>query len=501
MPKSLKNMLESLFPSLTKKMAVAVIGVSLIAGGAFVMFAQKTGLAMLEQISQTKAHGIMEKVRGLLRQNANAHNREELHRILNLLTKSTDIVDAYIVKNDGTIIFSPATKDDAIQFSMEDLHPVPDAPDEKYLGKKEGDGYYEYISTIIPAGNSAGGGAENLVLKISVSDVRSIAMKHRTTNIVMTIVIFAALALVTYLAMSFLVIRPVLKLHALIKRVEDNIIDLESGVKPHFPPLPESDKKDEIADLNRDFNILVHRLNDANDKLFDAHQKQLEHADRLGGLGEMAASMAHEIKNPIAGVIGALQVFQSEAKENDPQKEILDEMKIQLERVNHAVNDLLSYARPRPPQLEETEISDCLHKTLTLLTPQLSGKQIKVAVSLMEHDLYVLADRKQLQQVFWNIMLNAVQAMDNGGELSVSAYRREHSIHVVVSDTGPGLSDEQLKNVFKPFFSTKHKGTGLGITISKNIIEQHHGTISLESVKNKGVTVTIIIPHIQSQES
>jgi signal transduction histidine kinase len=497
-PKPLKNILETLFPSLTKKMAVAVITVSLIAGGAFVMFAQKTGIAMLEQISYTKAHGILEKVQGLLSHRIDVSDREELQRILSLLTKSTDVVDAYIVKSDGTVIFSPVEKNGSVDFSLDDFQLIPEMPGEKYLSKKEGDAYFEYIAAPIPTNTSA---TEYLVLKIAVSDVRAIALKHRTTNIVMTVVTFACLALVIYLAISLLVIRPVLRLHSLIKKVESNIVDLESGVKPHFPPLPETQEKDEIGDLNRDFNGLVRRLNDANEKLFNIHQKQLEHADRLGSLGEMAASMAHEIKNPIAGVIGALQVFQSEAKENDPQKEILDEMKIQLERVNHAVNDLLSYARPRPPQFEEVFIHDLLHKTLTMLTPQLSSNHIKVSGNIRKDEPPVLADRKQLQQVFWNIMLNAIQAMEKGGELSVSSCHSGSSIKIVVADNGPSISNEQLESVFKPFFTTKHKGTGLGMTISKNIIEQHHGAIALESLAGKGVTVTISIPHSQSAEN
>ncbi|MFI5252617.1 MAG: nitrogen regulation protein NR(II) [Bacteroidota bacterium] len=500
MTKSLRNILEDLFPSLTKKMAVAVVGTSLIAGGTFVFFAQKTGYAMLEQISYTKAHGILEKVQGILSHGYDLTNREEYHRVLKLITQSADVVDAYIVNTDGSITYSARMKNLNDKFSFDDFHQLPNVSDEKYMTQKEDNSYFEYILTGIAPTNPGQGTAEYLILKISIDDLRSIAIAHRTMNIIMTLATFFGLAIIIFLAISLLIIHPIGELHALVKKIEGNVVELESGMKPHFPYLPQTEKKDEIADLFRDFNNLLKHLNHANDKLFEAHQKQLEHADRLSALGEMAASMAHEIKNPIAGVIGALQVFQSETKENDPQREILIEMKTQLERINHAVNDLLSYARPRAPLLEKISINDIIRKTLTLVTPHSVDKKIRISEDLDQNEPNVIGDKKQLQQVLWNIILNGIQAMNNSGTLTIISHRNDANIDIIISDTGPGIPPEHLDNVFKPFFSTKHKGTGLGMTISRNIIEQHHGAITLKNMPGKGVTVTIKIPQFQSMK-
>jgi hypothetical protein len=261
-----------------------------------------------------------------------------------------------------------------------------------------------------------------------------------------------------------------------------------------FSDLAVPQQKDEISDLIETFNKLISRLNEAYGRLHDVHEQQLEHADRLSTTGEMAASIAHEIRNPIAGVLGALQVMLDELAGDDPRKEILEEMKIQIERVNYAVTDLLSYARPTAPVLEDVSLQDVINKTSTMLSRQMHDKNIAIIHSMELRPVMMRGDRKQLQQVLWNIMLNGMQAMETNGTMTVSLSEQDGWAEIQVSDTGKGIPVDQMEKIFKPFFTTKHKGTGLGMTISKRIVEQHDGTLKIASTGADGTMVSIRLP-------
>ncbi|MBI4811463.1 MAG: HAMP domain-containing protein [Ignavibacteriales bacterium] len=291
-----------------------------------------------------------------------------------------------------------------------------------------------------------------------------------------------------------LITRPVKKLNSQMINVEKQIKRYEEGEQVQFSELDNPQSRDEVANLIIAFNKLIQRLNIAHVKLHEMHQSYLEHADRLATTGEMAASMAHEIKNPIAGVLGALQVFDSETPKEDDRKEIIAEMISQLDRVNNAVNDLLCYARPTAPLFEEVSVNELINKTSTLLSRQFRHKKIQVQTQLPAHQLIITADKKQIQQVLWNIILNAVQSMDVEGNLRISLIPEDSIIKIQISDTGKGIPPAQLNQVFKPFFTTKHKGTGLGMTISKRIIEQHKGKIQIDIAVGKGTIITLSLP-------
>jgi signal transduction histidine kinase len=295
----------------------------------------------------------------------------------------------------------------------------------------------------------------------------------------------------------FLVVRPVSTLRNQISKVERETELFGKGEHVRFSELGESDRNDEIGGLINAFNALISRLNEANEKLHEAHQDTLQHADRLASSGEMAASIAHEIKNPTAGVLGALQVLRSELQADDQRKEIYDEMILQLERVNHTVNDLLSYARPTPPEFSDTKVVDVVQRTVSLLSRQGASTGVKFESSYSSGDITISADKKQLQQVIWNVILNAQHAITGAGRVNISVNESGNSVVIRVDDTGRGIPKEKITDVFKPFFTTKHKGTGLGMTISKRIVEQHSGTITVESDEGKGTYVTITLPKNQ----
>lgn len=495
----MRKLLDRLFPSLGKKVAVAVISGLVIAWGIFVFFAQRTGYEILEKESQAKAHAIAELSEGILRHVVTSGTEEEIRDVLRLVAVTPDIVDAFLVSGNGRVLWHARTgmADDSLPLAQ--FRDVGSPGGESFLPVHDGDSVYEVVlrPLTIP-GPRAQEDPEKAIryvgLKISMADVRAIAISHRTANIVASIAIFTGLGFLLYLVLMSLVVRPVRSIHSHIGAVESQVSDLELGQRSRFPLLPVGTARDEIGELSRGLNSLIERLNSANAKLIEMHEIQLEHADRLAATGEMAASMAHEIKNPVAGVLGVLQVFESEAPEHSEKKELLGEMMVQLERVNHAVNDLLHYARATPPVFEQTDLHPLIDRTISILSRQWKGEPIDIRKEYSSAPIALSADRKQLQQVFWNVVLNAMQAIQGAGTVSVRTSVQEERAVIAVTDSGRGLTPEEIDRVFTPFFTTKHKGTGLGMTISRRIVEQHGGTIGVESAPGRGTTVTIRLP-------
>ncbi len=499
------GLLERLLPTLGRKIALAVAVVLLVFGGAFVFIAHRTGYSMLEEQAAQRALSISEFMEMMIEHAMVEGQPAHARHALEVAAATSFIKNAYILDNEGNILSSARTADGVSSLPLARFHPLPGIRGETYESRREGDTLYEYIALpIVKKESCYRCHHENVTnqgyftLKLSLDDLPAVASKHRLANIVMTVLVFGGLGGILYIALSVLVIRPIRNLHSHIQTVQKGMGELERGARVLFPLALAPQGSDEIAGLRRDFNSLVERLNDAYARLFELHHTQLEHADRLATTGQMAASMAHEIKNPIAGVLGALQVFESEMAREDPKKEIMAEMKIQLERVNHAVNDLLAYARPTPPVFGEVDVRNLIERTLTLLKQQLKGSSISVETNLDGRPMVLMADRKQLQQVLWNVMLNGIQAMDGGGTLTVAAQEVNAHVDILVEDTGRGIAPDQLGRVFEPFFTTKHKGTGLGMTISRRIVEQHGGQIYVVSEPGKGTAVAIMIPVTRS---
>lgn len=502
----MKHFFERLFPTLGRKIAIVVAIVFAVAGSAFVLFAHKTGYSMLEKQGRAKAHGVVDFGKAILEHVMREHmmiegRHDHLQDALASAISSRQAGDVFIFRNDGTIVFSARGTRIGEKFPLDQFYEVPEWPGDRFRAIQEGDLQFKYIVSPIvkkqecsSCHKEAGPTLGYFAAKISISDLRALALEHRTTNILMAVITFVGLGAAIYLVLVALVIGPVGRLRSQIVHVEKEVAHLEEGETVRFTKLNIPPRRDEIADLIAAFNRLIERLNEAHEKLLRMHQAQLEHADRLASTGEMAAGIAHEIRNPLAGVLGALQVLDAEAGEDDPRKEILREMITQLNRMNQAVNDLLSYARPAAPVFEEVNLNDILDRTLSLLKPQFNGEPIAVNVQLDDTLPVIKADRTLLQQLFWNILLNAFQAMRSGGLLMVQTIWNGQHVTIHIQDTGEGISEEHRTKIFKPFFTTKHKGTGLGLAISKRIVEQHGGTISLETETGKGTTVTITLP-------
>jgi two-component system, NtrC family, sensor histidine kinase HydH len=220
--------------------------------------------------------------------------------------------------------------------------------------------------------------------------------------------------------------------------------------------------------------------------------ESLRRAERLKTLGEMAAGMAHEVKNPLAAIRSSAQILTERVsgKEGQFAQIIVSE----VDRLNRVVNEFLEYARPAPLKREPVRLSVLLDSCLELLAPVTSeaGVTVNRAYPLGEHK--VDADTNQLRQVFLNLILNAVQAMHAGGEVTLNIRQGGGSTWVSVSDSGPGIRSDELRQVFEPFYSTKPGGTGLGLPIAQRIVAEHGGRLVIESKPGAGTIATVTLP-------
>ncbi len=212
--------------------------------------------------------------------------------------------------------------------------------------------------------------------------------------------------------------------------------------------------------------------------------------ERLRALGEMAASVAHEVRNPLAAIRSSAQLLEAEAKDSELPGVILEE----VDRLNSLVSDFLDFSRPLEPKLQPYYIVKSTEGALHLLEKQGSLENIKVTRAFSEDLPPVSVDPDQMKQVFLNLFLNAVQAMPAGGTLTVGINALNDHLEVEVRDTGCGIEQEKIDKIFEPFFTTKERGSGLGLSIVRTIVEAHRGTIRVESSLGEGTTITIRLP-------
>lgn len=222
-------------------------------------------------------------------------------------------------------------------------------------------------------------------------------------------------------------------------------------------------------------------------------EERLREQEALTRLGEMAAIVAHEVKNPLAGILGSLQIMRSRLAPEGSNAEVLDLMVARMQALNAMVDDLLKFARPKPPTFANACVHSLLRDTASLLRSEerLAGVTVDIQG---DADVVLRADSAQLQQVFLNLFINAAQAMGDGGLIRVTVRRRNELCQVAITDHGAGMPPDVRGRVFEPFFTTKTRGTGLGLAIVKRIVEQHGGSIDLASSSERGTTVVVTLP-------
>jgi len=225
---------------------------------------------------------------------------------------------------------------------------------------------------------------------------------------------------------------------------------------------------------------------------------QLNLAERLAALGEMVAGVAHEIRNPLGIISSTAELLQQKLNKYEPQNRLAQVIVEEANRLNQTVTEFLDYARPREPQLRDIDLEAVLDRSLEFLQPEIEKHHLTLTRDYRRRGRLLKADAALLHQVFLNILINAIQSMPQGGRiiLTTDLGPEGRGAKIAVTDTGPGIAPENVSKIFNPFFTTKDKGSGLGLSIVRNIIESHQGHVSMDSRPGEGTTVTIVLPEL-----
>lgn len=257
--------------------------------------------------------------------------------------------------------------------------------------------------------------------------------------------------------------------------------------------------EDELGELGSAFNKMAVSLKERDDQLKEFTRQQIIRSERLATLGQLSAGVAHEINNPLTGVLTYVRLIKKRLdKRGDSDIEFrryLDKVENETERVSTIVKNLLDFARQRDPNLKLVDVNLVINESLDLLEHKLRLQYVEVEKSLATLDR-ITADFSQLQQVFMNLIINAVEAMEQGGKLFISSrYLEEQKmVEIVFRDNGVGIPKENLPKIFEPFYTTKAKGTGMGLAVVFGIIAQHKGEIDVASEVGKGTAFFIRLP-------
>lgn len=226
-----------------------------------------------------------------------------------------------------------------------------------------------------------------------------------------------------------------------------------------------------------------------------AMAEKLTRAEHLAQIGQLAASLAHEIKNPLAGISGAIQIIRDGMPGHDPHRPIITEILGQIRRLDDTVKDLLFYARPSPVRSRRFPLEDVIERVLRLLREEPALRSVRINQSASAGGAWVEADEAQLEQLLINLLINAAHASHDGGIIHVMTGSHDEFARLVVEDGGRGMAPEVCARAFEPFFTTKAKGTGLGLAICRRIVDAHGGRIALQSELGHGTRVTVDLPH------
>ncbi|HET7890749.1 MAG TPA: ATP-binding protein [Candidatus Sulfotelmatobacter sp.] len=260
-------------------------------------------------------------------------------------------------------------------------------------------------------------------------------------------------------------------------------------------------RNDEIGDLGRNFNHMVQQLRESRIEIERLHRTQMSRAEHLATLGEMATGLAHEIRNPLAGIAGVIEIIGRDLPATSPARSVVKDVRQEIARINHIVTDLLQTARPHPPTVRKSDLNTTVEHAVMLGRQQALAKSAHITLNKAPLLLEVEHDSDQIHQVLLNLLLNALQAIDTNGKIAVTVKAQGATAIVEVADDGRGISPDHLPNIFRPFYTTKGDGTGLGLSLARRIVEDHHGRIDVSSAVAEGTTFTVVLPLKRASES
>lgn len=308
----------------------------------------------------------------------------------------------------------------------------------------------------------------------------------------LTVIISIATLSVLYL----LVNKITYSLNAFVLQIDK--IDFNSSEEIKF-----NNSKDEIGFLIERFNDLLKRLNISKEQLAVA-QKQIYQSEKLASIGRLASGIAHEINNPLNGIKSCIYAIQKKPSNQEQAKEYLELINEGVTYIENVIKKLLGFVRQQPYKIKSLNINELIHNVYRLLEYKLKQKNAAIKFELLDDLPSIKADVQLIQEVIMNLLINSYDAIENNGKILIrSGLKDEHSVYFSIEDTGSGISKEDLEKIFDPFYTTKDpgEGTGLGLWVSLNIIENHNGKILVSSIPYKETKFTVILPIEESNEN
>lgn len=253
-------------------------------------------------------------------------------------------------------------------------------------------------------------------------------------------------------------------------------------------------RNDEIGDLGRNFNQMVEQLRQNRIEIERLHRTQMSRAEHMATLGEMATGLAHEIRNPLAGIAGVIEIISRDLPSTSPARAVVKDVRQEIARINRIVSDLLQTARPHPPKVRKSDLNTTVEHAVMLGRQQALSKGTEITLRKDPSLPEIEHDSDQVHQVLLNLLLNSLQAIDANGKIDVRVERQGERAVIEVSDNGRGIPADQMPNIFRPFYTTKGEGTGLGLSLARRIVEDHQGRVDVTSTVGKGTTFAVVLP-------
>jgi len=276
-----------------------------------------------------------------------------------------------------------------------------------------------------------------------------------------------------------------------IKKLVEGTIKISRGDFTHKIKISTAD---EIADLAEKFNEMTSKLLKSKKEIEEANKKLIQ-AEKLASIGRISTGIAHEIRNPLTSVKFNIQKVLSSPNIEEDEREHLEIAQEGINQIDKIVKDILDFARVTRLNLDEFSLPNIIDESIKLVSNELKGKEITIEKKFDPDLPTIIVDADKLRQVFINLLLNSIEAIENKGKIKITASpKNKKFVKIRISDNGCGIPSEILPEIFEPFFTTKSSGTGLGLANAKKIIEQHNGSIYVISKKGKGTTFEIIIP-------
>jgi signal transduction histidine kinase len=297
------------------------------------------------------------------------------------------------------------------------------------------------------------------------------------------------LALVIAVFIGWRFTRPIKELAGAARRVAAGDLDFRVGIN----------RPDEVGQLASTFNEMISGLKSKREL-----EEKLNQAERSAVIGRLTQAVAHEIRNPLNVInLSIDHVSTRYAPDDDSRRKqftrILSSIKDEIARLKHLVSDLLNYGRPAQLALQRIDMRELLDETITLVRPQADDQGVEITLDQEDAAVEVRGDRERLKSCLSNIAINALQAMPSGGRLTAQVHRSDGLVEISISDTGEGIGEEALGKIFEPYFSTKKSGFGLGLAVTKKIVDDHKGSIDVRSEIDRGTVFTVRLPAIKDE--